>query len=230
MTETTKLHQKEQASGDFFDGWAEGYEDRRISPWFQYTQRLAIDCLSLRPDSRALDVGCGTGFAVRELAAKLTDGKACGIDISDGMVEQASRRIPPALAHRVEIRQASSSSIPYPDGFFSHVMCTNSFHHYPEPVEALHEMQRILEPGGELVIFENAPDLSLYTRGWDLFLRMFETGHVRYYTSKQLGEILEQAGLVDRRLRALRNEFRSHGKLFASIQIWSARKPDSERR
>jgi ubiquinone/menaquinone biosynthesis C-methylase UbiE len=230
MTETTKLHQKEQASGDFFDGWAAGYEDRRISPWFQYTQRLAIDCLELRPDSRALDVGCGTGFAVRELAAKLTHGKACGIDISDGMVEQASRRVPPELADRVEIRQASSSSIPYPDGFFTHLMCTNSFHHYPEPVEALREMQRVLEPGGELVIFENAPDLSLYTRFWDLALRLFETGHVRYYTSKQLGEILEQAGLEDRRLRALRNEFRSHGKLFASIQIWSARKPACEPR
>ena len=91
MTERTELHQKEQASGDFFDGWAAGYEDRRISPWFQYTQRLAIDCLELRPDSRVLDVGCGTGFAVRELAAKLAGGKACGIDISDGMVEPKSR-------------------------------------------------------------------------------------------------------------------------------------------
>ena len=39
------------------------------------------------------------------------------------------------------------------------------------------------------------------------------------------GEILEAAGLVDRNLLALRNEFRSHGKLFASIQIWSAHKP-----
>jgi ubiquinone/menaquinone biosynthesis C-methylase UbiE len=79
MSDTTELHQKEQASGDFFDGWAAGYEDRRISPWFQYTQRLAIDCLELRPDSRALDVGCGTGFAVRELAAKLSRSVAAAL-------------------------------------------------------------------------------------------------------------------------------------------------------
>ena len=83
------LHEKESASGDFFDGWASGYEDRRISPWFQYTQSLAIDAMDLGPDSRVLDVGCGTGFAVRKLASLIPEGKACGIDISPGMVEQA---------------------------------------------------------------------------------------------------------------------------------------------
>jgi ubiquinone/menaquinone biosynthesis C-methylase UbiE len=225
MTRSSQLHTKEEASGDFFDGWAEGYEDRRISPWFQYTQRLAIDTLDLRPESRVLDVGCGSGFAVRTLAYLLPQGKACGIDISQGMVEQAQRRIPPELAERIEIRQASSASIPYPEGFFTHLICTNSFHHYPDPVGVLREMQRVLEPGGQIVIFENAPDLSLYTRMWDLALRIFEKGHVRYYTSQELGALLGEAGLANPELRALRNEFRSHGKLFASIQIWSANKP-----
>jgi ubiquinone/menaquinone biosynthesis C-methylase UbiE len=225
VSQVSELRAKEKASGDFFDGWAASYEDRRISPWFQYTQTLAIEAMDLRPDSRALDVGCGTGFAVRELACRLPDGKACGIDISPGMVEQARSRIPRAAAGRIEIQQANSASIPYPDGFFSHLMCTNSFHHYPAPLEVLAEMQRVLEPGGQLVIFENAPDLSLYTRLWDLVLRALETGHVRYYTSRELGGMLEEAGLDERRLRILRNEFRSHGKLFASIQLWSARKP-----
>ncbi|MBW2269990.1 MAG: methyltransferase domain-containing protein [Deltaproteobacteria bacterium] len=225
MTPTSILREKEQASGDFFDGWAEGYEDRRISPWFQYTQTLAIDALDLKPESRALDVGCGTGFGVRTMALRVPDGRACGIDISPGMVEQACRRIPPELAGRVEIQHANSADIPYPDATFTHVMCTNSFHHYPEPVAVLREMQRVLVPGGRIVIFENAPDLSLYTRLWDLALRFYETGHVKYYTSRELREILEAAGLEQCELLALRNEFRSHGKLFASIQLWSARTP-----
>ena len=225
MTRASELHEKEKASGDFFDGWASNYEDRRIAPWFQHTQGLAIDALELRRDSRVLDVGCGTGFAVRRLASLLPEGRACGIDISPAMVEQARTRISPELAARVEVRQASVGRIPYPDGCFSHVMCTNSFHHYPEPIEALAEMKRVLQPHGQLVLFENAPDLSLYTRLWDLFLRVFERGHVRYYASREVGAMLERAGFEDRRLCILRNEFRSHGKLFASIQLWSARKP-----
>lgn len=228
MAGVKSIHEKERASGQFFDGWAEGYEDRRISPWFRYTQSLAIDALELEPDSHVLDVGCGTGAAVRMLAARLPEGRACGIDISPGMVEEARRRVPAELADRVEIEQGSSAHIPYPAGAFTHLMCTNSFHHYPEPLAALAEMQRVLVPGGRLVIFENARDLSLYTKLWDLALRLFERGHVRYYTSAELGAMLEQAGLEDRRLLALRNEFRKHGKLFASIQLWSGRKPPRE--
>jgi ubiquinone/menaquinone biosynthesis C-methylase UbiE len=172
-----------------------------------------------------LDVGCGTGFAVRQVAARVGAGRACGIDISPAMIEQARARVPQALAARIEFREASSSSIPYENGAFTHILCTNSFHHYPEPVAVLREMQRVLVPGGRIAIFENAPDLSLYTRLWDLLLRTFERGHVRYYTSNQLKALLQQAGLVDLELHALRNEFRKHGKLFASIQLWSARKP-----
>ena len=222
---TSMLHDKERASGDFFDGWASGFEDRRISPWFQYTQSLAIGVLELRADSRVLDVGCGTGYAVRQVAARVAAGRACGIDISPAMVEEARKRIPSALATRIEFKEASSAAIPYPDGAFTHIVCTNSFHHYPDPVGVLREMQRVLVPGGRIAIFENAPDLSLYTRLWDLALRTFEKGHVRYYTSRELGNILGQAGLVQCQLHALRNEFRKHGKLFASIQLWSARKP-----
>jgi ubiquinone/menaquinone biosynthesis C-methylase UbiE len=225
MTDASGLHDKERASGEFFDTWAQGFEDRRISPWFQYTQQLAIDALELRADSRALDVGCGTGYAVRELAKRLPSGRACGIDISPAMVESARARIPAPLAARIEFREASSSAIPYADGAFTHILCTNSFHHYPDPVAVLREMQRVLVPGGQIAIFENAPDLSLYTRLWDLALRTFERGHVRYYTSRELEALLAAGGLVDRRLLALRNEFRKHGKLFASIQLWSARKP-----
>ena len=60
---------------------------------------------------------------------------------------------------------------------------------------------------------------------WDRVLRIVEKGHVRYLGSAELGELLSRAGLVDCELRVLRNEFRKHGKLFASIQVWSARTP-----
>jgi hypothetical protein len=86
-------------------------------------------------------------------------------------------------------------------------------------------MRRVLKPGGSLVIFENAPDLSLYTWLWDRWLRLFEKGHVRYYPSSELGMIIKQAGYKDVELRILRNELFRYGKLFASIQVWAAYKP-----
>jgi len=208
-----------------FDRWSRNYDDGRLSRWFQYTQNLAISFMSLQKDSKVLDVGCGTGFAVLRLVSMLSDGKACGIDISSGMIEKAKANVTDDLRERVEFRQASSENIPYPTGEFDHVLCTNSFHHYPDPLRALQEMRRVLKPGGQVVVLENAPDLSWYTRVWDHLFRIIERGHVRYYSSQELGELLNQGGFERVELCRLGNEFLKHGKLFASLQVWSGYVP-----
>ena len=221
------LDQQNLANQGFFDRWAQNYDDGRIAPWFRYTQRLAMSMMEIKPDSKVLDVGCGTGFAVVQLAMMLPEGKACGIDISAKMIAIAEANVPKELETNVEFRQASSSGIPYEEGEFDYIMCTNSFHHYPEPLEALNEMRRVLKPGGQLVILDNAVDRSLYTWAWDRVLRIVEKGHVRYYSSQELGGMITRAGFEQTQLRYLKNEFLKHGKRFASLQVWSGRNPGS---
>ncbi|NEO01876.1 MAG: class I SAM-dependent methyltransferase, partial [Moorea sp. SIO3I7] len=50
---------------------------------------MAMSKLKLPERDSFLDVGCGTGWAVREAAKQLKSGKACGIDISPKMIENA---------------------------------------------------------------------------------------------------------------------------------------------
>jgi ubiquinone/menaquinone biosynthesis C-methylase UbiE len=223
MTYGARPIDHDAANVAYFDRWARRYDEGRIGPWFRHTQDLAIGALELRPPSRVLDVGCGTGFAVLRLASLVPDGRACGIDISPGMIARARSKIPEQLADRVEFRQASSDAIPYPDASFDHALCTNSFHHYPDPLRSLAEISRVLVAGGQLVIFENAPDLSWYTWAWDRVLRLLEHGHVRYYPSAELRRILVQAGFATIELRHLARERFTHGKLCAAIQVWSVR-------
>jgi ubiquinone/menaquinone biosynthesis C-methylase UbiE len=225
MTDYSDVGTHDTANQAHFDRWARDYDNDRTSPWFRYTQELAISFLDLQPRSKILDVGCGTGFAVLELAAVLSHGKACGIDISSAMIEQAHAKVPSELRGNVEFVTSSSDQIPYATGTFDHVLCTNSFHHYPDPLLVLREMSRVLRPGGQLVILENAPDLSLYTRTWDYILRIFEKGHVGYYSSQELGEMLHRTGFERAQLCHLRNHFLSHRKFFASIQVWRAYAP-----
>lgn len=209
----------------YFDRWSRRYDEGRISGWFQYTQELAVRELNLKPNSRILDVGCGTGHAVVRLASMCPRGKVCGIDISAGMVAKASAKVSKNTSAKVEFLQASSDDIPYPAAEFDHVLCTNSFHHYPSPSRVLEEMRRVLKPGGQLVILENAPDLSWYTLAWDRILRLVEKGHVRYYTSREIGVMLRASNFDELKLCYLGNEFLKHGKIFASIQVWSAYTP-----
>lgn len=208
----------------FFDRWSSLYDFGRMTKWFQYSQRLAIDQLSLRENSRIIDIGCGTGYAVLFLGKILGKGKACGIDISNGMIQQAKKKIPPNLAQNVEFFQASADKIPYPDETFDGVICTNSFHHYPDPFKALSEFKRILRQGGELVILDSARDLSLYVWFWNLFNKIFEKGHVCYYSTSEMEGFLNSSKFSFVELRYCKNEFVKHGKLMSSIQVWFARK------
>ena len=226
MNGAPHVQTQDLANKAYFDQWAKSYDNGRISKWFQYTQKLALSFVPLRKDSKVLDVGCGTGFAVHQLASILEDGMACGIDVSPRMVQEATAKAPKMLSGRVEFREASSANIPYPADEFDFVLCTNSFHHYPDPLRALREMRRVLRPGGQFVILENAPDLSWYTWAWDHLLRFIEKGHICYYYSHDLEDMLNKSGFRPVRLCYLGNNFLKHGKLFASLQIWSGQKPD----
>ncbi len=78
------------------------------------------------------------------------------------------------------------------------------------------------------MIVENAPDLSWYTWAWDRLLRIREKGHVRYYSSQELGSLIKKVGFEHVKLCHLKNEFLRHGKLFASLQVWSGLNPSND--
>jgi len=226
MNDSHGFSQEDLENKIYFDRWAKTYDDGRISRWFQHTQELVISFMSLRKDSYVLDVGCGTGYAVLRLASLIPYGKACGIDISSAMIEQARAKTPHKFVHQIEFTEATAENIPHLKDTFDNVICTNSFHHYKDSVRALREIMRVLKPGGQFVIMENAPDLSWYTWLWDRILRIGEKGHVRYYSSHELSQMLRVAGFEHVKKCYLKNEFLKYGKLFASIQIWSNLKPN----
>jgi SAM-dependent methyltransferase len=161
-------------------------------------QEDALAALDLGPGDRLLDVGCGTGAAVRTAAA-LVD-RAVGVDVSPGMIGRA--RSWPDLPSNVEFLVGEAGRLPVDDGGFTALLCTNSFHHYPDPEAALVEMARALAPGGRLMIGDGCAD-SRAARVADVFLRKFERSHVRLYRSAELGGMIQRAGFARLQRRSL---------------------------
>jgi len=182
----------------WFDRRADGYESGFTSRWRDPVQRESLDALGLATDDRVLDVGCGTGAASRSAAA--VAGSVVGIDLSPEMVDQAVRRADGIANVRFEV--ADAERLPFADGEFTAVLCSNSFHHYPEPERAVHEMARVLASGGRLVIGDACADL-MSARVADRILRVIEPGHVRLYRSAELGSFVQAAGLSHVMLRRL---------------------------
>jgi len=175
-----------------FDRWSPRYEEDRVSRWLAEAQREALAGLELRAADRLLDVGCGTGAAVREAAPTLE--RAVGVDLSAGMIDRA-RELGAGLEN-TEFVRGDSESLPFGDGEFTAVLCTTSFHHYPQPDRALREMARVLAPGGRLAIADARADHPA-VRVLDAILRRVQRSHVGFRRSAELTSLIEAAGLDD---------------------------------
>ena len=93
------------------------------------------------PGAPILDAGCGTGLNLRHLPAGST-----GVDINPRNVALVQERLPD---HRVVLGDVEA--LPFADGSFGTVLCTEVIEHIPDPSAALREFARVLRPGGVLV-------------------------------------------------------------------------------
>lgn len=107
----------------------------------------AVERLSLSAGDRLLDLGCGLGAALEHALA--SGAETVGIDPSPAMVERASRRVPQA-----EVRVGSAEAIPFADDQFTAALAVSTYHHWADSEAGLAEVQRVLAPGGRLLIVE----------------------------------------------------------------------------
>jgi ubiquinone/menaquinone biosynthesis C-methylase UbiE len=188
-----------------WDRWAENFDAKSWRREFlRNGQRSVISLVDIRPGMHFLDVGCGTGWAVGEVA-RLAGGKGefYGVDLSPKMIEKAEENF--RGRSEMHFLQANVESIPLEGDFFDAMICTNSFHHYPRPERALVEMQRLLKPGGKLFILDPTAD-SWVSKLADKMIPRIEPEHVKMYSTKEFEQMFQNAGLVDVTSRAIREK------------------------
>jgi ubiquinone/menaquinone biosynthesis C-methylase UbiE len=180
------------AARTHFDRWSQTYERGRGARRLQGIQTAALASLALNPDDVLLDLGCGTGAAVREAAATVR--RAVGFDVSPGMIEQA--RSQAAGLDNAEFRLGDvSQPLPFDDGEFTAIVCSSAFHHFPEPLETIAEMYRVLAPGGRVVIADANRRFPVVF-ALDLALRRLQPSHVGFRSAGQLMRDLCAAGFA----------------------------------
>lgn len=115
--------------------------------------KWAVSLLDIQPRDRVLEIGFGPGLAIREIARLAVEGQVCGVDHSEVMVRQASRRNAESLrSGRVDLSLGSVNSLPAFDRPFDKVLAVNVIEFLADPVGCLAALRSLLRVGGRIAI------------------------------------------------------------------------------
>ena len=167
----------------------------RLTPFYDLMARLGmrdrqlkgrvIDLALLAPGRRLLDLGCGTGTLVLMARRRHPGVTVIGLD-GDPTILGIARRKAARAGIRVQLDEGMAYALPYADGSFDAVTATLMLHHLTrdQQLRTLAEVQRVLRPGGRLVVADFGPPhnrwLALVGRIGHLLMRVHGGGKGRH--------------------------------------------------
>jgi len=123
----------------------------RMAKQHQPENHWTVAQLDIQPNDHVLELGFGPGIAVAEVARRAEF--VAGIDFSKTMVQAARRRNRQAVrGGRVDVRHGNVVALPFSDGAFDKAYSIHSIYFWPDPIQALREVRRVLKPGGKIVL------------------------------------------------------------------------------
>jgi phosphatidylethanolamine/phosphatidyl-N-methylethanolamine N-methyltransferase len=154
-------------------------------------RKAALARMSLRPGTRLLEVGVGTGLSALMYPPHV---RAVGVDLSAPMLEQAKRRLDSAGRATVSLCRADASYLPFADAHFDIVYAPYVMNSVPDAVGVAREMQRVCRPGGQIVLLNHFRSERAWMRRIEHLVSPF-TAHIGFTWDLDLPGLIAGADL-----------------------------------
>ncbi len=148
---------------DEFDEWARRGEDRGMEERHWHTAKEALRRMPVEAGETVLDLGTGSGYALRALRETADIGFGVGVDRSSAMLANARSY---ADDPRIDFCRADFGALPLSAGAVDHVFTMEAFYYASDPAVALQEVGRVLRPGGTFYCAVNFYAENVHSHGW----------------------------------------------------------------
>lgn len=186
-----------KASIEEFTKAAQGYEGDKAGVYKMcrkdYPDILAE--IQKEPFETLVDIGCGTAPMITLLADEYPQAQYTGIDLTPAMIDVAKSK---NMAN-AEFVVGDAENLPFADASFDIAICSESFHHYPNPQKFFNGVARVLKPNGRLIL-RDVTFHSKLVRWFDNTIEMpilnkLGYGDVRIYGIDEVKTMVENAGM-----------------------------------
>ena len=168
----------------------------RMNESHEMMAQWGVTHLDIKKDSKILDIGCGGGRNIQRFSQLISDeGRVVGIDYSEVSVEKSFELNKEAIERGiVNVLHGSVSEMPFYDGTFDIVTGFETIYFWPDLINDLREVNRVLKKGG-IVFFCNE---AVYREGkMEKYDELVELLDMKIYPEEVLKESLEIAGFGD---------------------------------
>lgn len=167
----------------------------RMNKSHERMAQWGVSHFDIKEDDLILDIGCGGGRNIERFAAKITTGKVVGLDYSEVSVEKSIQLNREAIDKgKVKVIQGSVSEMPFEDNFFDIITGFETIYFWPDFINDLKEVNRVLKKDG-LLFFCNE---AVYREGeMEKYDDLVELLDMKIYSEDVLKESLEKSGFKD---------------------------------
>jgi arsenite methyltransferase len=118
-----------------------------------------LEVVALRPGIVALDIGCGTGFPLVELAQRLgSSATVHGVDVWRSALNRVRDKLKAYGVHNVILHEARAERLPLGDRTVDLIVSNNGFNNVDDVETAIAECARVASTGAQLVYTHNLPE------------------------------------------------------------------------
>ena len=171
-----------------FDAWAESGKDRGMEQRHWATAKHALARMPVEEGDRVVDLGTGSGYALRALRETQGAGHSIGLDRSTEMVRNADGYTDD---EQVGYVAGDFHHLPFGTDSVDHVWSMEAFYYAETPVDALRELRRVLRPGGTFYCAVNFFEESVHTHRWQENIDV----EMQLWSREQYREAFREAGL-----------------------------------
>ena len=199
MTNPAQSSERQQQVKLGFELAAAGYDIPALRFLPACAKRL-VEFALVESRQKVVDIATGTGTAAITAARIVgAQGLVVGIDLAQGMLEQAQQKIEAVGLTNIELRQEDAQQLSFDDNSFDTVICASGIFFLPDMLTGLREWQRVIQPGG-LVAFSSfletafQPMAEIFKAQIETYDVVFPSGSGRLNTPEKCLNLMQEAG------------------------------------